>query len=562
MKTMFGSRQVLLRSFSSSSSLASQQPPLTQESVLYTLKKLDKSPLKALSFFNSLPTKNANLSPNSPVYGLMLRILGRKESLTQFWDFLKSTQSNGYSLDQGTYLSLLSNFKKEELTNECSALSLYYKKLQENASFDDSVNTVAKTVLSCENFGKELEKMNLNLSEDLVIRVLRELRENPLKALAFFDWINETNPQYKHGSISYNALARVLGRDESMEKFWILIGQMKQKGFDMDIDTYVKILRQFQKRRLMKDAVKLYELMMDGPYKPAIQDCGILLRQISLSPEPDMELVYRVVKKYEQNGYSLSKPIYDGIHRSLTSNAQFEEAEEIINKMKLEGFEPDNITYSQLVYGLCKVKRFDDAREVLDEMQSNGCMPDLKTWTVLIQGICNNGEIDLALECLADMAEQNHSVDGDLLDILIKALCKANRINGAHTFFTEMVEKNRVKPWQASYKFLIHELLKAKMLEESLGLLKSMKKHKFPPFAEPFAVNIAKYGTVEDAKEFLKALTGNGYPAPAVYLNVFKCFFEEGRFAEAQDLLFKCPHHIRKYGEIAKMFGTDEKSAE
>ncbi|KAJ1704257.1 hypothetical protein LUZ63_004036 [Rhynchospora breviuscula] len=547
-------RHLLSRLFSTSP-LASQSTP-TQESVLYTLKKLQKSPLKALSFFDSLSTQHSGFSPCSSVYNLMLRILGCRESLPHFWDLLKSMESSGHSIDQGTYQTILAKFKKEKLSDECSNLSLYYNKLNKDASANDSVTSIANAVLSCEDFGKELENTEFTLSEDMVLLVLRELRKSPLKALAFFNWVKDRGTGYEHGSASYNAMARVLGRDDSLEKFWDFVGEMKEKGFDVNIDTYVKVLRQLQKRGLMKDAVELYELMMDGPYKPSQQDCGVLLRQIALSPMPDLDLVYRVVRKYESHGYALTKPIYDGIHRSLTSNGQFKEAEEIVEKMKIDGYEPDNITYSQLVYGLCKAKRLDDARKVLDEVVKTGCTPDLKTWTVLIQGHCMCGEVDKALEYLADMAERGILPDGALLDILVKAMCQSNRQGAAHALFVEMVEKTGVKPWQASCKHLIVELLRAQMIEEALGLVKSMKSNNFPPFWEPFGAHIAKFGTVEDAKQLLKELSKNRKPVPNVYMELFKCFFEEGRYGEAQDLLFRCPYHIRNDREIVNLFGT------
>lgn len=324
----------------------------------------------------------------------------------------------------------------------------------------------------------------------------------------------------------------------------------------MDVDTYVKLSRQFQKSKMMKDAVELYEFMMDGPYRPSGQDCGLLLRRIAMGGSPDLDLVFRVVKKYEAAGFSLSKVEFDGIHRSLTSIGKFEEAEEIVRRMKEAGYRPDNITYSQLVYGLCKAKRLDDACKVLDEMEECECVPDLKTWTILIQGHCSAGEVGKALECLTTMIGKGQGADGDVVDVLVKGLCGDKRAGGAYTLLVELVEKARLRPWQATYKYLIEELLKSGKLEESLKLLLLMKRHNLPPFADPFGPYIAKYGTVEDAREFLKSLTVKEYPTSTAYLNVFKCFFDEGRYSEAQDLLYKCPHHIRKHADIGKLFGS------
>ncbi|KAG0504097.1 hypothetical protein HPP92_004169 [Vanilla planifolia] len=538
--------------------LTADNSVITNDSITYVLKKLSKIPEKALNFFNFAVT-TYDLRPGPSAYNLMLRILAHKDHLTDFWSFLKSMQDHGHQLDHDVYQTILASFKNQKLIKESFALSEFYSSAVKKSSVYASVSSAANIVLDAEDWSQEVEKnlrqFKLSLSEDFVAKVLRDVRESPSKALHFFRWTAQTS-KYKHGSIAYNAMARVLGREDSIGEFWSLVRSMKAEGHDMDIDTYVKLTRQFIKRKMMKDAVELYEFMMDGPYKPAIQDCGLLLRQISLSPAPDLDLVSRVVKKYEASGYSLSKVIYDGIHRSLTSTGNFEKAFEIMKRMRQEGFEPDNITYSQLVYGLCKAKRLDEACKILDEMEEGGCMPDLKTWTVLIQGHCLAGEVDKALECLTKMIEKSYECDADLLDVLVRGLSSKRRTNSAYTLMLEMVDTARVRPWQATYKYLIQELLAVAKFEEALKLLGLMKNSKFPPFAEPFVAHISKFGTTEDAKDFLKVLTGKTYPSPAAYLHLFKAFFEQGRYTEAQDLLFKCPHHIRKNSDISKLFGS------
>ncbi|PKU68233.1 pentatricopeptide repeat-containing protein At3g48250, chloroplastic [Dendrobium catenatum] len=527
----------------------------TPESIIYVIKKLDKVPQKALDFFNFAKAHYA-LVPGPSAYNLMLRILAHKDFISDFWVLLNSMQKNGYKLDEGAYRVILGCFKNQKLIADSSSLTKFYYSAKEKSSTDAAVKYAAKIVLDAQDWSKEVEKnledLKSSVSEELVAMILRELRDYPHKALVFFAWASGI-PDYQHGSVAHNAMALVLGRDESIGEFWSLVKEMR---YDMDIDTYVKVTRQFLKRKMMKDAVELYEFMMDGPYKPAIQDCGLLLRQLSLSSNPDLDLVFRVVKKYEAVGYSLSKVVYDGIHRSLTSTAKFEEAMEIMQKMRQEGYEPDNITYSQLVYGLCKTKRLDDASNVLDEMEKGGCTPDLKTWTILIHGYCSAGDVDGALECLTKMIGKNYEVDADLLDVLVNGLCGKKRTKSAYTLMVEMIDNAQLRPWQSTYKYLIKELLGVGKLEEALKLLSMMKNCKVPPFIEPFAAHIAKFGTIEDAKEFLKILAGKTYPSSTTYVNLFKAFFDQGRYTEAQDLLFKCPHHIRKLVDISKLFGS------
>lgn len=470
-------------------------------------------------------------------------------------------EKDGWSIDDGSYFSILVSLKNQKLVSDATQLTQFVSRKKEEAI----VSTIVNAIVGVDDFWEnEVANIGLVLSDSAVVEVLRELKTHrcPSKALEFFRWVERRNPlDYKHGSSSYNLMLRVLVMNDSSEDFWAMLTEMQLKGIELDIDTYVKILRIFMKNKRLEDAVSLYEHMMDSPYEPAIHDCGLLLRQISLYDTPNLDLVSRVVSKYEAKGHTKFKIVYDGILRSLTKHGSFEKASEVIEKMKSEGFEPDNITYSQLVFGLCKFNRLDDACKVLDTLELSGCLPDVTTWTVLIEGYFSKGEVDSALSCLTNMVSKNCEPDGMLLDVTVKGLCKANRVTDAHVLFLKMGEcsrNNNLKPRQATFKHLIEKLLDERKLEEALELLILMKKHKLPPFAEPFPPYISKFGTVNNAMDFLRHLNSKDSPSPPAYLILFKAFFKEGRFSEAQDLLYKSPHHIRKYSAITKLFGSLE----
>ncbi|XP_057487256.1 pentatricopeptide repeat-containing protein At3g48250, chloroplastic-like [Actinidia eriantha] len=541
--------------------LSNINPTLTHETAVYILKKLNKDPKKASRFFNWVCEKNG-FKPSSAIYSLVLRIFANKESIIQFWATVTKMKEQGFYIDEMTYMTVLGALRNSKMASEITAWTQLYNRMGKENEMSDVMKRVVQ-VVTRSDWGREVERelgeMKISVSESFVLRVLEELRRNPLKALSFFKWVGGCLG-YEHSSVTYNSLARVLGQGDSIGEFWGMVKEMRSLDHEMDIDTYIKISRQFQKNKMLPDAVELYEFMMDGPYKPSSQNCSMLLRAISVSGNADMNLVFRVVKKYEEAGNSLIKTDYDGIHRSLTSVGRFDEAEKMVESMKNAGYEPDNITYSQLVFGLCKARRLEEARKVLDVMEECGCVPDLKTWTILIQGHCSANEVDKALICFANMMDKNFEADADLLDVLVNGFLSQNRIDGANQLLVEMVDKARLRPWQATYKNLILKLLDKRKLEESLNLLNLMKKHNYPPFPEPFVQYISRFGTVEDAQDFLKALTVKEYPSISAYLHVFESFFREGRHYEAKDLLYKCPHHIRKHVAISNLFGSAKSS--
>lgn len=538
---------------------------LSRESVIYGLKALDKAPAKALDLFRWVEGRSpAQLGETA--YALMLRILARKDWAKEFWAMLSEMSERGLEMDRETYETLAGRLAEEKMAGEATALGEFYRRRTEERESDAGFNAAVEAIRGSEWGGgveKGLEEVALSVSDKMCLRFLRALQWEPDKAMGFFRWADgRESGGYRHSSTTYNAMVRILGKNGLVGQFWDLVKEMKSEGFDIDIDTYIKLFRHFRKKRMMNEAVELYEMMMGGPYKPSAHDCGDLLRQFSMCDDADFELVSRVIRTYEASGYCSTKPFYDGIHRAFTGMGRFDEAEKIVQTMREAGFEPDNITYSQLVFGLCKFGKLQEACRVLDDMEKLGCPPDLKTWTILIQGHCLLGEVDQALACYGKMIDKKCEADADLLQVLVKGLLGKNKVDGAYTMVTELAGVAKIRPWQATYKFLIERLLGVRKLEEALNVLRLMKKHNYPPYADAFVNYISKFGTVHDAVEYFKVLSVKQYPSSTSYLRVFEAFFKEGRHSEVQDLLYKCPYHIRNHGEILKVFsGTKAKKA-
>ncbi|KAK1373869.1 Pentatricopeptide repeat-containing protein [Heracleum sosnowskyi] len=535
---------------------------MTHESVVYILKNLDKDPLKASKFLIWVTEKNG-FDPNSSSFCLLLRILAKNVAMTEFWFTVNKMKEYCLFIDEESYKTMVVHFKSLKMVADASALTRFYNTMVQSSVLDCKVKEVVDVVWrldwDCE-VEKRLMEMGICVSEVFVVRVLMGLRKRPLKAFEVFKWFVK-GCGFQHRIGTYNVMVRVLGRYDSIEEFWSLLKEMKDVGYDLDIDTYIKISRRFQKNKMIEDAVNLYEYMMDGPYKPLAKECSLLLRAIAASSTPDLDLVFRVVDKFEVAGHILEKTGYDLIHRSLTRVGRFDEAEKIMETMRNTGYEPDNITYSQLIHGLCKARRLEDACKVLDVMIGNECLPDLKTWTTLIQGHCAAGEVDRALFYFSRMMEENCEADADLLDVLVNGFLNQKRIDGAYTLLIELVNRARLRPWQATYRNLIQDLLGERKLEEAVSLLHLMRKSNYPPYPEPFLQYISKFGTVDDTLRFLKALSSKEYPTISAYQHVFQCLFQEGRHSEARDLLYKCPLHIRKHEAICSLFGSVESTS-
>lgn len=528
-------------------------PNLTHEYVVYVLKKLNENPKKSLDFYKWVRDKKG-FKPSYVPCRLLLKPLACREFIGEFWAVASEMKEKGFCIDSHVYGTINGALERENLSEEAAKWTKFYESMCEDNGVNDVIKGVVKVVMGSE-WSEEVEiklkKLDFPLSENVVFRVIWNLREEPLRALKFFEWIASCR-KFEHNSVSYSRMARVLALSGMKGEFWDLVTRMRSEG--CGIDVYTKLARCLSK----EDAVKLFELIMDGPYKLSEKDCIWLLKILAHDFEPNIDLVYRVVNKYVEVGNTQTKALYDCVHRSLCKSGRFDEAKKIVEDIRNAGYKPDNITYSQEVFGLCKQRRFEDADLVFKQMEAEGCVPDMKTWTILIQGYCTAGQMDQALSCFARMLEKDLEPDADMLEVLINGFLSHNKLLGAFKFLVEMVNKARLKPWQATYKLLIEKLIQGGKLEEAFSLLSMMKEQDYPPYPEPFVEYISKAGTVEDAKKLLRALPKKGSPSTSAYVNIITSFFNEGRHSEAKDLLYGSPHAVRKQRKIQKLFGFEQ----
>ncbi|KAL5537470.1 hypothetical protein UlMin_045984 [Ulmus minor] len=255
------------------------------------------------------------------------------------------------------------------------------------------------------------------------------------------------------------------------------------------------------------------ELVLEWTHGPVI----FLLKKLDKNLQKSfgfLQFFWIVLAKMKVEGFYINKEMYLGISAQLETKylasevvGRFDKAEKIVNLMKTAGYKPDNITYRQLIYGLCKARRLEEACIVLVEMEGNGCVPDFKTWT--------------------------------------------KKTEDAYKLLINIVDITSLKPLQVTHTNLIEKLLMVRKLKEALNLLCLMQKQGYQPCLDPFAQNILKFGTAEDAAESLKE-----FPSFSAYVHALKSFFPEGRYYEAKVLLSKGPHHIRQDHEICRLFSS------
>lgn len=533
---------------------------LDQDIVYSALRSLEGDPESAWRFFDWVSNRE-NKVLRSKSYNLMLRIVATKRDSGEFWDLVEIMKRKGFGISKETYSKVCENLeshgKDNDFVKRLNEKYLQNSDLQIAARMCPKICKILKENESPEEIRKSLLELNISLSLVLIVSVLENIGSNPEKALMFFEWVKDQQLFNIDGTV-YNAIAKVLGREDRMEEFWSVLHQMRNAGCRMEKHMYSTVMDSLHKRKMISATVDLYEFAITDPGKLAAGDFLHLLKKIVVSKDLDINLISRVVSIFINSGNKVKHSTFNGVLESLTRVGRLAECGNILKSMEEGGFEADDSIHSQVIGGLCSAGRFDAACEYVKTLEKNGSTPNSKSWVSLVKNHALCGEVDKAGSCFHEMVEKKgcERDKGRAFHILVDALCKKNRGMDAFEVLKEMIEKKNFRPMHCSYKFLIKNFVNQGRMKEAVYLLELMREQQFTPFVEPFITHMASSGSVDDAMGFLNVMYDKKLPSTAIFIRLFTVLMESGRHKVANDILSKSPVCVQKHADILDIFDS------
>ncbi|PIN02442.1 hypothetical protein CDL12_25038 [Handroanthus impetiginosus] len=545
--------------------LDSKNVVVTHDLILSVLGNSDTDPdIAKRVFYWALENRSEKLSSKS--CNLMLGILGGSGFVKESWDLIGTMKKKGYGVSKGTYIKISERFQKDGLIDDVEKLKELYALGSASCKTNDAatenafekvcsrISKIIRREVWEEDVEKQLEELDVEFSIDVVAKVLENLEMDPNKALIFFRWVQESG-HFKHDQRSFNAMARVLSKEDHSEKLWRFVNEMRGEGHEMERETYIHILERFVKRKMLEDAVDLYEFAMIDANKPSAQDCTFLLKKIAVSKELNMGLFLKVMRVFKASGNVLSNSNLDAVIKSLTSVGRINECNRILAAMEEVGYVPSSTSRSKIAFKLASGGKTGEALEFMDNVVASRDISDHRTWVSLIKGHCVARDLDEACKSFREMTEREGTSHAEhALDLLVGTYCRKNRPFEAYKFVSEMVNDKGLSPWHSTYKTLTSKLLARKKFKEALDVMSMMKNQGYPPDLDSFVEYLSKKGSAEDAVTFSQAMTSRRFPATSVFLKLFEAYLNTGRQSEAQDFLSKCPRYIKNHADVLNLF--------
>ncbi|CAH9123252.1 unnamed protein product [Cuscuta epithymum] len=352
---------------------------------------------------------------------------------------------------------------------------------------NDAVTDVDKISETLKNHFKSpddvvqaLDVFSVDVSEELVEKILKRFSFEWIKLYGFFKWV-KLQSNFKFPSYLYNLLIDNLGKARNFVVMWEVVEEMSVL-YGITLETVTVVIRRLAKAGQYDDAIGAIPRFEQFGVPKDTNMVNILID--ALAKGGSVERAYDVYLQ-EKLHASPNLTTFNMLVHGWCKINDIEKAKRTIQDMVRHDFSPDSVTYTCLIEAYGREKDFRKVEATLDEMQRKGCPPNVVTYSIVMKAYGLAKEHNKALEIYEKMKE-NSLLDAHAYGILISILYSSGRLGGSTDVFEDMA-KQGITPNLQMFNVMIRHAAKSLKEEEALKLLKKMEECQCKPDLDTYA---------------------------------------------------------------------------
>ncbi|GLJ08698.1 hypothetical protein SUGI_0093880 [Cryptomeria japonica] len=323
--------------------LSSLNIKLSNYIVLSVLRNLKQTPETALNFFNWASTKT-EFSHTSSTYNAVIRILGQKSCIDQFWSIVAEMANEGHEIRNKTYREILGRFLDSNMVEDAVALFVLMMGSDKNKPSN----------LDCRIILHHLSSSG-SPDIDLVYRVLETFE----------------NGNGKFNKETYDAVHRCLTMADRFDEAVGVMKTMEEAGFLPDNSTFSQLVFGLCKAGTLDEACRVLDAMKELGCTPNLKTWNILIDGHCKAGQIDQLLSY--FELMVESGGSADGEVLDTLVKTLCSQNRIEDAHSFLCKMiSNKGLKVSRGTFKELLQKLVSAERLQDAIKLSDLMLKQG----------------------------------------------------------------------------------------------------------------------------------------------------------------------------------------------
>lgn len=374
-----------------------------------------------------------------------------------------------------------------------------------------------------------LDDMNLNLSDEFVVRVLETPRIPGENLIAFFKWA---------------------------------AGGKNQEVFSVTSRSLDALVRAVCTELRKKVAYSLWDLVKElGEKENSVVTTEMLNALISLFSRLGKGMAgYEVFNKFGDFLCATNADTYYFTIEALCRRSIFDRVGLVCERMLSEDKLPETGKVGNIICYLCKAGMVKEAHSVYLSAKEKRRYPAQSSVNFLISSLCDRKKNDpnsvhLALKMLEDFSggeKQKYAIKQ--FSCVIQGLCRINDFEGAKALLSKMIEAGP-PPGNAIFNTIINALSKSGDMAEAIKIMRMMEARGLKPDVFAYSVimsGYAKGGEMEEAAKMLtEAKKKHCKLTPVTYHTIIRGYCKLEQFEKAVKLL----QEMEEYGV---QLNTDE----
>ncbi|KNA12968.1 hypothetical protein SOVF_120540 [Spinacia oleracea] len=285
------------------------------------------------------------------------------------------------------------------------------------------------------------------------------------------------------------------GRKSDLIYCWSLAGK---DNWSPEWDDFIIILENLCRRRMLKEALELFDMMLKVNPGLGTQICDVFLEKLSLNGFTGVGdiLVYELKRK----NFELDCSAYSHLIKGYCLEKRFSEALIIFDKIRSDSSALSMDALLLLIPQLCKVNRLKEAVALKDAGSKDHPYTLFSLHSALIIGCCRAGKVAEADGLLLGMLLQNMHPKDEIFNALLHAHCHNSSLKTTEKLICIMMKRG-ICLSVSSYRDLIYLLCKKGMFYSAQGLKSLVVVRNNIPFSVVY--NILIFRLFQTGKHYL-----------------------------------------------------------
>ncbi|GAB2229909.1 hypothetical protein Drorol1_Dr00014165 [Drosera rotundifolia] len=403
-----------------------------------------------------------------------------------------------------------------------------------------------------EELEEALDGIGIQLSEGLVVDVLKRHRSDWRSAFRFWNWVikGENSGGYVPGSRVFNEVIDTMGRMRRFEEVRKVFDEMSERDGVVNERSYGIMVHRYAAGHRVEDATDVfYRRKKMGMELDLVAFQTLLMALCRYKHVETAEFLFHSKK----GAFVYDIKTWNIILNGWSVLGNLREVKRFWNEIIRSKIKLDRYTYGIFINALAKAGKISKAVELFRAMWEKGCTPDVPICNTVIDGLCFKKRIPEALAIFKEMNDKDCQPDVATYNTLIKHLCKIHRMEKVYELLEEMEQKKgHCLPNDRTYGFLLKS---SKNPEDVSGLLERMERNECKMTDDLYNLMLRwymKWGCEEEVQSVWSRMERDGIgPDQRSYTVMVHGLHAQGRLEEA----------LKYYGEmVSKGFAPEPRT--